>query len=144
MKLKKTFGIVAALMLLISFSSDAIAQAPGIDFFHGSWDEAKLKAKKENKLIFMDAYTSWCGPCKKMARETFTNTQVGDYFNSRFVNVKMDMEKGEGPSLGRQYRVMAYPSLFFIRHDGSVAHRTVGYKATQALIAEGKKAEEKK
>ena len=144
MKLKKTFGVVAALMLLLTWSSTAVAQAPGIDFFHGTFDEAKMKAKKENKLIFLDAYTSWCGPCKRMAREAFTNAQVGEYFNSTFVNVKMDMERGEGPVVARKYRVMAYPSLFFIRHDGSVAHRTVGFKTSTALLALGKTAAEKK
>ena len=92
----------------------------------------------------MDAYTTWCGPCKRMARDAFPNPQVGEYFNSRFVNVKMDMEKGEGPRLARQYRVMAYPSLFFIRHDGSVAHRSVGMKTAAALLALGKTAETKK
>ncbi len=144
MKLTKTFGIIATLMLLISWSSTAVAQSSGIDFFHGTFEEAKVKAKKENKLIFMDAYTTWCGPCKRMAREAFPNPQVAEYFNSKFINVKMDMERGEGPALGRQYKVMAYPSLFFIRGDGSVAHRSVGMKTAPALVELGKVAETKK
>ena len=144
MKLKKTFGIIATMMLLLTWSSHSMVQAQGIDFFHGSFEEAKMKAKKENKLIFMDAYTSWCGPCKKMAREAFPDAQVGEYFNTHFVNVKVDMERGEGPQFARRYRVMAYPSLFFIRGDGTVAHRSVGMKTASALLALGKAAETKK
>ncbi|HHG84150.1 MAG TPA: DUF255 domain-containing protein, partial [Bacteroidetes bacterium] len=60
-------------------------KAQGIKFFHGTFAQAKAKAKKENKLIFMDAYTSWCGPCKWMAANTFTDASVGAYFNQHFV-----------------------------------------------------------
>jgi thiol-disulfide isomerase/thioredoxin len=47
--------------------------AQGIEFFHGPWSEALAKAKTEDRLIFVDAFASWCGPCKRMAAETFTN-----------------------------------------------------------------------
>jgi len=146
MKNLKTFGFLAALLLLTSWTTELTAQAPagGIDFFHGSFEEAKQKARKENKLIFLDAYASWCGPCKQMAREAFTNPQVGSYFNSHFINLKMDMERGEGPRVARQLRVMAYPSLFFMKGDGKVVHRTVGKKNAEALLSLGKQAEGKK
>ncbi len=144
MKHTKICSVVATLMLVIFWSSIAVAQSPGIDFFHGTFEEAKVKAGEEDKLIFMDAYTTWCGPCKRMAREAFPDPQVAEFFNSKFINVKMDMERGEGPSLGRRYRVMAYPSLFFIRGDGTVAHRSVGMKTAPALIELGKVAESRK
>ena len=60
----------------------------GIEFFHGSWDEALELAKKEHKAIFMDAYAEWCGPCKRMAKNIFTQKEVGDFFNKHFINVK--------------------------------------------------------
>jgi uncharacterized protein YyaL (SSP411 family) len=63
-----------------------------MEFEKGSFSEIKEKAKKENKLIFMDCYTSWCGPCKMMARETFTNDTVAKYFNEHFINCSFDME----------------------------------------------------
>ena len=77
-------------LLVVTMSWSIIASAQGIDFFHGSYEEALKKARSENKGIFVDVYTSWCGPCKKMAREVFTQAGVGDYFNTHFVCLKLD------------------------------------------------------
>ena len=71
----------------------------GIEFYEGNFNDALAKAKYENKIIFMDAYASWCGPCKKMAANVFTDEKAGEYFNANFVNLKMDMEKGKGLKL---------------------------------------------
>ena len=54
-------------------------QAQGINFFEGSFQEVKAEAKKQNKIIFIDCYTSWCGPCKWMAKNVFTDKKVGDF-----------------------------------------------------------------
>ena len=51
------------------------------------------KAKTGNKYVFVDCYTSWCGPCKLMTENIFPSKTVGDYMNNRFVCVKFDMEK---------------------------------------------------
>lgn len=82
------------------------------------WDEALAKAKAENKLVFMDCYTSWCGPCKWMATEIFPQKEAGDYFNPKFISVKYDMEKGEGLKLKDKYKPSGYPTFFIIRPDG--------------------------
>ncbi len=116
-------NLVTLLLTVITFS---VAQAQGIDFFHGTFAEALEKAKKENKLIFMDAYAEWCGPCKKMAATVFKDEKVGKFFNDNFINVKMDMEKGEGPNLSGKYNVAAYPTLLFINGKGDLVHKGVG------------------
>jgi thioredoxin-related protein len=108
------------------FLSGFISAQDGIQFFGGSWDEAIETAKKEHKLIFMDAYAEWCGPCKRMAKEVFTQKELGDFFNKYFINVKMDMEKGEGPKLAQKFKVSAYPTLFFIDAAGDVVNVQVG------------------
>ena len=110
----------------------------GIEFFEGTFKEAMEKAKKENKLIFLDTYASWCGPCKRMSAYVFTNEEVGKYFNENFVNVKMDMEKGEGPALAAQLRVSAYPTLFFIDGYGNGKYTHVGYLKADDLLSLGK------
>lgn len=110
----------------------------GIRFEHGTWQELRDLAQKNNKLIFVDCYTSWCGPCKKLAREVFPQKEVGEYFNANFINVKIDMEKGEGKDLKEQFGVEAFPTMLFINTDGSVAHRVVGYRRADKLIEEGK------
>ena len=71
------------------------------------------RPKQRIKLVFMDAYATWCGPCKWMSANVFTDPKVADYFNANFVNIKMDMEKGEGPELARQFNLRAYPTLVF-------------------------------
>ena len=53
-------------------------------------------AREENKLVFIDCYTSWCGPCKNMLNNVFTLSEAGEFMNAAFVCVKFDMEKGEG------------------------------------------------
>lgn len=67
--------------------------AQGIEFFHGTYEEALQKARAEGKQIFVDVYTSWCGPCKMMAKNVFTRQEVGDYYNNKFVCLKLDAEK---------------------------------------------------
>ncbi|MCP4521964.1 MAG: thioredoxin [Cytophagales bacterium] len=97
-----------------------------IDFEHTSWGEVKAKAKKENKLIFVDAYATWCGPCKYMSGRIFTNEEVGKYYNKNFINYKIDMESAGGDVFGSMYRVEAYPTLLFIDGDGEVVKKQTG------------------
>lgn len=108
-----------------------------IDFREGSWEELLQMAQAENKPVFVDAYAVWCGPCKRMASEVFTQPSVGDFFNENFINAKIDMEKGEGPSLGSQYGVTAYPTLLFISPEGKLMHKAVGYQSADRLINNG-------
>lgn len=129
---------ISLLTILVIASIGLSAQ--GIDFFKGTWEEALAKAKKEQKIIFMDAYAEWCEPCKKMAANVFTDGQVGDFYNRNFINVKMDMEKGEGRTLQRKYQVTAYPTLLFIDFDGSLVKRAVGAKRSDAFIKLGEAA----
>jgi thiol:disulfide interchange protein len=136
MKNIKTTGILLAFFMLLSFAT----KAQGMEFFQGTFNEALAKASKEKKMVFMDAYTTWCGPCKWMAANTFTDASVGTYFNANFINVKMDMEKGEGPMLARKYAVMAYPTLLFISPSGEVIHKELGAKPADTFIEAGKKA----
>lgn len=107
----------------------------GVDFREIGLDEALAQAKAENKLVFMDCYTSWCGPCKNMAEKVFPQKAAGDYFNPRFVSVKYDMEKGAGKELATKYEVHAYPTFIILRPDGTVQHRLVGSDALEAFIA---------
>lgn len=71
----------------------AIAQGDAIQFEKGTWSEVLTLAKEQEKLVFLDAYTTWCGPCKKMDKEVFTASEVAAVYNKMFINVKMDMEK---------------------------------------------------
>ena len=116
----------------------AVAQQEGIQFrSNAPWAEVLAQAKAENKLIFLDAYAVWCGPCKMMDRDVFAQAEVGAFFNERFVNAKMDMEKGEGVNLATQYGVQAYPTFLFLDGNGKVMHRVVGYYQPEAFLEIG-------
>jgi thioredoxin 1 len=116
----------------------AVSTEPGIQFSDAAWKTQLDKAKAENKLVFLDAYTSWCGPCKMLQKNVFTQQSVGDFFNKEFINVKIDMEKGEGPTLALQYPLEGYPTLLFIDGDGKVVKKVLGYLSPEALLAVGK------
>ncbi|RZT96205.1 thioredoxin [Ancylomarina subtilis] len=131
--MNKIKTILVCLSFCLFFCQESYAQLQsdskdytGIKFVHSSWQEILKKAKNENKLIFIDAYTSWCGPCKMMAKNVFTDIEVGDLFNQNFVNVKLDMEKEPGLSLKSKLRVTAYPTLIFIDANEKIDHKAVG------------------
>lgn len=100
--------------------------ATGIEFFHGSWEELLKKAKAEDKKIFVDVYTQWCGPCKMMAAEVFPQEKVGDFYNAHFINYKLDAEDEDvdGPELAEKYQVNLYPTYLFLNADGELLHRS--------------------
>lgn len=130
----KNFLICCFFFVLLG--SSAYGQG-GVEFTKDSWEQTLKRAAEEDKLIFMDAYAEWCGPCKMMSREVFPDGQVGAFFNEHFINVKMDMEKGEGPGLAMSYQVQAYPTLLFIDSDGNLVHRAVGYHGADDFLQLG-------
>ncbi len=105
-----------------------------IEFNKGSWEEILRTARDENKVIFLDIYATWCGPCKMLKRNTFSDKEVGEYFNSNFINVTLDGEKGEGALLAKTYGLRAYPTLLFIQPDGKVRAEAVGYHSPKRLL----------
>ncbi len=117
-----------------------MASAQGIEFFSGTWPEALEKAKKEELLIFVDAYASWCGPCKRMAAQTFPDPKAGEFFNANFLNLKIDMEKPENAEFAQKYPVNSYPTLMFIDAEGTIVLKEVGGKNVDQLLETGRKA----
>ena len=112
--------------LFLSAATAVFAQE-AIRFEELPFKELIAKAKKENKIVFMDAYASWCGPCKMMERNIFTQKSVGDYYNSNFVNARFDMEKGEGREIAAKYGVRSYPTYLFLNGDGELVSQNYGY-----------------
>lgn len=127
-------SIFSTLLILFSFS----VFGQGIDFVHVKWQEALLMAKEENKLLFVDSYAEWCGPCKRMAKNEFVKPEVGDVYNSNFINLKLDMESKNGRTFDSKYPVSAYPTMFFLDGDGNVVKKVKGGKKGDQLIAMAK------
>lgn len=127
-------------LLAFSFFISTVSFGQGIKFNTTDFNDAMAKAKSENKLIFVDAYTTWCGPCKWMAKNVFTDENVGKYYNESFVNIKIDMEKGEGPELAKKFEITGYPTLIFVNGSGEVIHRSMGSRPAVDFIDLGQAA----
>jgi thioredoxin-related protein len=132
--LKKSLTAFFAFFISLSLFSQ------GIDFSNGTWTEIMAKAKTEKKFIFVDAYAEWCGPCKWMAKNVFTDSKVGTHFNKNYVSYKFDMEKGEGPAFAKLNSVQAYPTLLFFNYDGELIHKAVGALPSDQLISQSENA----
>lgn len=109
------------------FSAITAFAQEAIKFEELPFKDLIAKAKKEKKIVFLDAYASWCGPCKMMERNVFTQKSVGDYFNANFVNARFDMEKGEGRDIAAKYGVRSYPTYLFLNGDGELVSQNFGY-----------------
>ena len=99
-----------------------------------SWKEAIETAKREGKLVFVDFYTDWCGPCKVMARDVFPQKQVGDFFNAKFVCLKLNAEK-EGRELAKRFCISAYPTFIVVDTDEKVRVELKGSMNADKFIA---------
>ncbi|PCJ67752.1 MAG: thioredoxin [Bacteroidetes bacterium] len=131
--MKSLIVVLSGLCFILSTSFTTKVDE-GIFFEHGRYSEAKKLAKETDKTIFIDSYTQWCGPCKKMAAQVFTDSEVGAYFNQNFINVKMDMEKTEGILIARRYSVNFYPTLLFVKPNGELIRKEVGYQNKKQLL----------
>ena len=123
------------LLIFTLILANLALNAQGISFFEKDWETALAEAKKQDKIIFVDAYAVWCGPCKRMAREVFTRKDVGDFYNANFVSIKLDMEKTPGIRFMQTYPVRAFPTFYFIDWNGEVVMTTRGAKPADQFIA---------
>lgn len=103
-----------------------------------AFQDALNLAAKNNKKVFVDFYAVWCGPCKVMDKEVFTENSVADYMNAGFVNLKLDAEKGEGLVLAKKYKVTAYPTFIVFDSKGNEATRFMGSMKPDRFIAKMK------
>jgi thiol:disulfide interchange protein len=127
---------IVALLHLGLLSGFTLPESEGIHF-KTDLNEAIAEAQKTNKPIFLDAYATWCGWCKKMDQDVFQNNEVAAYYNSHFVNVKVNFDKKQ--DLKKKYKVRGYPTQLFLKSDGSLKSKHVGYMQADAFIKKGKK-----
>ncbi|MDT3402245.1 thioredoxin family protein [Mucilaginibacter terrae] len=133
--MKKIFMI--GIVLLTTLVTKA--QNSEIHFEKLSLEEALTKAKAANKPVFVDCFTTWCIPCKHMEKNVFTIDSVANFYNTNFINVKIDMEKGEGPALRKKYVVEAYPSYLILNSDGKIKNKFVGGMSASEFLGHARK-----
>jgi thiol-disulfide isomerase/thioredoxin len=124
---------LTAVLLFISFAVSA--QNKEILFEKTELKAALAKARLERKPVFVDCYTTWCGPCKGMDATVFKNDSVADFFNAKFISVKLDMEKGEGPEAKTTYKVGAFPTYLLFDENGNQIYKFVGGMPANEFMA---------
>ncbi len=139
--MQKQFLLMSVLLvMLFAGAKCAPPRTDGIKFYDKSWQEVLNKAKTEHKLIFLDIYASWCGPCKALRNETFPDKSVGDYFNAHFVCTSFDGEVGDGVMLAHKFDIQAYPSLFILDEKGNIVKNAMGFMGPDDLLQFGRNA----
>lgn len=116
----------------------------GIMFFVGTLQEGLEKAKAENKLLFVDCYTTWCKPCKILKQFTFKDANLGNYMKDNYVSLAIDMETPAGIILAKRYGIEAYPTLLFLDKYGRVVNHQVGGIGAEALLVKAEQTVRKK
>lgn len=127
---------ILTMAFLSNKSNSSVKPFGGIKFINLPLERAKVEAKNSGKIIFIDAHTSWCGPCKQMAATSFQNEKVAELYNSKYINLKIDVEKDpDGLEIAKMYKIKAYPTLLFINGDGKLVKSVVGFQTVDKLIS---------
>jgi len=102
--------------------------------WESNYDDALRKAKQEKKLVMVDVYTDWCGWCKKLDRDVYTDRQVVEKLNKNFIAVKINPERSAtGKKLAKEFGVRGYPNIIFLDATGKKLHQQPGYRPAPAF-----------
>jgi len=140
--------IISLILILSTLRPGIRAQDRGIQFEQKlSWSQVLQKATQEQKFIFMDCYATWCGPCKKMDLEVYPKQWVGDYINTHFISIKVQMDTGKDDAefikvwyanaqeIKREYKVSKLPTYLFFSPNGIIVHRSSGAMTDSSFLA---------
>lgn len=123
--------LFAALFLT---ASTLLCSAPERPFSDLTFEAALAEAKRSEKVVMIDFFTTWCGPCKKLDRTTWKDPKVVEWLAAKCVALKIDAEK-EAP-LAKRFGVMGYPTILFVNSDGTELDRLVGYRDGAKFLEE--------
>jgi len=131
--------IVLGIIILSGFyASDVSAQkketTQEIKFSQQSYKQVLAKAKASHKQVFVDAYATWCAPCKQLRKTTFKDAKASAYFNQHFINYSVDVEKGDGVQLAKTWQVEGLPTLLIVDENGKVLANHTGYVDANGLM----------
>lgn len=139
------FGILSLLLILSGWlfatknetglsSGCKTGDEKGIVFLEDDWEKAMQNAKQSGKLIFVDVYADWCGPCRQLKKTSFKDPKTATFFNEHFINLSLNIEKGMGPDLGARWNVRALPTLLIADSNGKLLSQTIGFLSAGKLL----------
>jgi thioredoxin-like negative regulator of GroEL len=124
---------IAMAAIAIAILAPAATAGGDVNWSEESWEEILARAKAENKFVLIDFYTTWCSPCKKMDKVTFTDEKVVEFMNAN-VAVKYDCDVGFGDELADDFRVVFYPTTVVVGPDGEEIDRFLGYLSPEEYV----------
>jgi thiol-disulfide isomerase/thioredoxin len=107
-----------------------------VEFQSLSFSEAVELAQNENKLVFVDVYAEWCGPCKMLDKNVFPNETLGKKMNASFVSIKVDGDLEENWGVRESFGVTAYPTMLMIDPSSGKNRKIEGYIDAESLLLE--------
>lgn len=130
--------LAVLVMLLVTFSAVNVhaqqASGPEIKFSTKNYKQVLAAAKAGQKMIFVDAFATWCAPCKELRKTTFKDPKAAEYFNKNFISYSVDVEKGEGVDLAKKWQVEGLPTLLILDKNGKVLASHTGYVDGKGLM----------
>jgi thioredoxin-related protein len=114
-----------------------------------SWQQVLTKAKAEHKHVFVDCYATWCSPCKEMDMHVYSDKELGEFFNNKFISIKLQMDSTKYDSkdimkhytdahrIGERYKINGYPTYLFFNPDGRIIYKDLGSKGLDEFLAMG-------
>lgn len=130
--------------MLVLIGISFFAEGQGLQFPFKDMSTAMSEARASKKLVFLDVYAAWCGPCRAMETSIFSKPEVGNFFNATFSNIKVDSDVADGHSLALKYGLKEFPTYLFLSADGEIVHKIVGFHSSRRLLSEAEKANRKR
>jgi len=134
--MKKLQFILTAFFFVVVQTGWSQDQSASINYFAGTLPEALEAAKAQNKPVFIKGYTDWCGYCKLLDRKTLSDDEVVSYLNAHFINIRVNMERADGPEIASKYRINGFPTLLVLSPAGKELDRFIGYREAGTLKPE--------
>ncbi|MFI2744522.1 thioredoxin family protein [Zhouia sp. PK063] len=140
-QVQMNFYRIGVCLILVSLLSSCKIMAQqhtpndsGIIFNHQEFKKVLAVAKAHHKKIFVDAYATWCAPCKQLQKTTFKDAKASAYYNRNFINISVDVERGEGLDLAKTWKIEGLPTLLILNEDGEVLASHTGYVDGNGLL----------
>ncbi|SOE22108.1 Thioredoxin [Spirosomataceae bacterium TFI 002] len=127
MKTRTYIFFLLAMISLSSFDFGPGKSESSVSFYKGSYDNMLREARKQKKGIILDFWASWCGPCKKMDMETFTDPALAKYIEANYLIFKVDIDTFDGMEITDKFAVESFPSMLIMNHKAKPLEKLKGF-----------------